>query len=228
MTHIRNDSKNLILFSDFDGTISTRDVGNRLFNHFSDGRSEEVVDRWKRNEIDSRKCLLGEAAAMRSFTERELFEFIDTFEIDETFLEFQDFASRHHFPLYLLSDGLDLYINRLLAKYKISGIPVLANSARFQNGGFAFDFPYFEHSCGGCANCKGYHLRRLRTEDSTVVYIGDGKSDLCALPEADIVFAKDFLAEYCRGEKIEFLPFDNFSAITKVLTEHIFKQQDKR
>lgn len=163
---------------------------------------------------------------MRPFTEQELLDFIDAFEIDETFIVFKDFAVRHGFPLYLLSDGLDLYINRLLAKYNINGIPVLANKAHYSDGGFTFEFPYFEHSCGRCANCKGYHLRRLRTDGATIVYIGDGKSDLCALPEADIIFAKDYLAEYCRREKIEFLPFDTFSAITQVLTEHILNNQD--
>ncbi|MEZ5357548.1 MAG: MtnX-like HAD-IB family phosphatase [Candidatus Zixiibacteriota bacterium] len=222
----KNTSGKLILFSDFDGTISTRDVGNRLFYHFSGGKSEEVVARWKRNEIDSRQCLLGEAASMRSFSEQELHDFIDSFEIDETFLAFKDFAAKNNFPLYLLSDGLDLYITRLLAKYRISGIPVLANTARYADGGLTFEFPYFEQSCGNCANCKGYHLRRLRIEGATVVYIGDGKSDLCALPEADMIFAKDYLAEYCLQERIEFLPFDTFSAITQVLTEHILKFQD--
>ncbi|MCK5126414.1 MAG: MtnX-like HAD-IB family phosphatase [candidate division Zixibacteria bacterium] len=210
---------NLVVFSDFDGTISTQDVGNRLFHHFSQGKSEETVGKWQRNEIDSRQCLIGEAASMRPFTADELFEFIDSFEIDTSFHEFLSLIRRNDIPLYLLSDGLDLYINRILANNNINGIPVFANKAIVTPDGFKFEFPYFEHSCGSCANCKGYHIKTLCPEGHTSIYIGDGKSDLCALPEADIIFAKDYLANYCHEKKIEFLPFDNFSGITKLLTE---------
>ncbi len=215
------DSNKLVIFSDFDGTISTRDVGNRLFHHFSEGKSEEVVARWKKNEIDSRQCLLGEGNSMRDFTETELLEFIDSFTIDESFHEFLTLVKNSNIPLYLLSDGLDLYINRLLKQNGIAGIPVFANNGKYGKNGLDFSFPFFEHTCGTCANCKGYHIRRLRPDGYTSVYIGDGKSDLCAVPEADIIFAKDYLAEYCRGEKIEFLPYDNFSAITKILKEYL-------
>lgn len=211
----------IIVFSDFDGTISTRDVGNRLFHHFSNGKSEEAVARWKLNEIDSRECLLLEAASMRDITEVELFEYIDSFEIDRSFIYFVAYLNRKGIPLYLLSDGLDIYINRLLKKYEIGGLNVFANSARLVEGRFEFEFPYFDKSCGGCANCKGYHIRNLRQSESKAVYIGDGKSDVCALDEADIVFAKDYLADYCREHKIEFLPFNNFSAISEVLAEQI-------
>ncbi|MEE9442976.1 MAG: MtnX-like HAD-IB family phosphatase [candidate division Zixibacteria bacterium] len=211
----------ITVFSDFDGTISTRDVGNRLFHHFSEGKSEEAVRHWKLNEIDSRECLLQEAAAMRKITETELFEFIDSFEIDPTFIDFVEYMRHKEMPLYLLSDGLDIYIYRLLQKYKLDGLEVFANSARLINGRLKFTFPYYDKSCGGCANCKGYHIRNLRQQYSRAVYIGDGRSDVCALDEADIIFAKDYLAEYCREHKIEFLPFNNFSVITEVLAEKI-------
>jgi 2-hydroxy-3-keto-5-methylthiopentenyl-1-phosphate phosphatase len=215
------DEKKITVFSDFDGTISTRDVGNRLFHHFSDGKSEEAVRRWKLNEIDSRECLLLEGAAMRDITETELFEFIDSFEIDPSFIDFVEYLRRRDIRLYLLSDGLDIYIYRLLQKYKLDDLEVFANSALLVDGRFEFKFPYFDKSCGRCANCKGHHIRNLRQPESLAVYIGDGKSDVCALDEADIIFAKDYLADYCREHKIEFLPFNNFSAITEVLAERI-------
>jgi 2-hydroxy-3-keto-5-methylthiopentenyl-1-phosphate phosphatase len=220
------DSNKLVIFSDFDGTISLRDVGNRLFHHFSGGKSEEVVARWRKNEIDSRQCLIGEGESMRDFSEAELLDFIDTFAIDETFHDFLRFVREFNLPLYLLSDGLDLYINRILKHNGIDDIPVLANTGQFAGTGLEFSFPYFEHTCGTCANCKGYHIRRLRPAGFTSVYIGDGKSDLCAIPEADIIFAKDYLAEYCRSKQIEFLPYDSFSAITETLRTQLSKSPD--
>lgn len=214
----KSTTTSLILFTDFDGTVSTQDVGNRLFHHFSQGRSDDPVERWKRNEIDSRQCLLDEAAAMRDITEDELFAFIDGFAIDPTFPAFVTWARSWQIPLYVLSDGLDIYIRRLLASHGLGDLDIYANTAALENGRFRFSFPYLEGSCGQCANCKGSHIRNLRTPGSRAVYIGDGKSDLCALPEADMVFAKDFLAEHCLREGIEFLPFDDFSGITDMLT----------
>ncbi|MFH1700221.1 MAG: MtnX-like HAD-IB family phosphatase [Candidatus Zixiibacteriota bacterium] len=209
--------KKIMVFSDFDGTISTSDVGNRLFHHFSEGKSEEAVHRWRLNEIDSRECLLQEAAAMRNVTKTELFEFVDSFEIDPSFFDFVEYLGRKNISLYILSDGLDIYIYRLLIKYNLNGLRVFANSVQLVEGRFELKFPYYDNSCGGCANCKGYHIRNLRQPDGRAVYIGDGKSDVCALGEADIIFAKDYLAEYCREHKIEFLPFNDYSAISEML-----------
>jgi 2-hydroxy-3-keto-5-methylthiopentenyl-1-phosphate phosphatase len=217
MAHNFDSDNNLVIFSDFDGTVSTRDVGNRLFHHFSGGKSEEPVRRWKDDQIDSRQCLQEESELIDDLTEAQLLAFIDSFEIDPGFREFVDFCRTRQTPLYLLSDGLDLYIHRLLANNGLAGLPVLANQAWLENGRLQISWPYHRHTCGSCGNCKGYHIRRIKQPGQKAVYIGDGKSDLCALPEADIVFAKGYLAEYCRDHQIEFLPFGDFSAITDIL-----------
>lgn len=214
---------NLIIFSDFDGTVATRDVGNRLFHHFSHGKSEEPVKRWRNDQIDSRQCLQEEAELIDHLTEAELLTFVDGFDIDSGFPAFVQFARSQDLPFYILSDGLDIYINRLLQNYDLLGLPVLSNQAWLDNGRLKISWPYHRHSCGSCGNCKGYHIRRLKQSGQTAVYIGDGKSDLCALPEADIVFAKGFLAEFCRKENIEFLPFDDFINITEMLKAGVIK-----
>jgi 2,3-diketo-5-methylthio-1-phosphopentane phosphatase len=208
---------NLIVCSDFDGTIAKGDVGNRLFHYFSAGKSDVVVDLWKKNEIDSRQCLIDEAASMKDITEEELYKFIDKYEIDESFIPFVELLDSKNIPLYILSDGLDIYIKRLLGRENLDKLPIFANKGTLINGRLRFEFPFIEQSCGSCANCKGYHLRKLRKPGNRIVYIGDGKSDTCAVKEADIIFAKDYLAQYCKNEGIEFLPFTDFSAISKLL-----------
>ncbi len=223
MTEKKLTADRLILFSDFDGTISTKDVGNRLFHHFSDGKSDEPVARWLAGEIGSRQCLLEEAAAMRQVTEKELLAFIDSFKIDPSFSRFVDFSRDNDLPLYILSDGLDIYINRLLKNNGFDGLPFFANRAKLNGGRLSFTWPYYDESCGHCANCKGYHIRRLREPRYKAVYIGDGKSDLCALPEADLIFAKGFLAEYCRQSGIGCYLFDDFAGITETLKDLLAK-----
>lgn len=217
MTHHSENGYNLAVFSDFDGTISTRDVGNRLFHHFSDGKSIEPVRRWKSGEIDSRQCFLDEAALMRDITQAELDRFIEGFELDPHFKKFVSWCRMKNLPFYILSDGHDFYIKKLLRDNDLTGLQVYANQAVLQDGRMKFSWPWLEHSCGRCANCKGHHIRRLRKPGQKTVYIGDGLSDLCALKEADIIFAKDFLASHCQEFNIDYFPFDSFADVINIL-----------
>jgi 2-hydroxy-3-keto-5-methylthiopentenyl-1-phosphate phosphatase len=209
------------IFCDFDGTISVQDVGNRLFHHFSDGKSDGPVALWRADKIDSQQCLIDEAALMRDITEADLSEFIDRLEIDPTFGPFAVFCRIHYWPLYILSDGLDIYINRLLKQNGLAGLPVFSNGAILENGRLRLSWPWLDNGCDRCANCKGFQIRRLRTPGQTAVYIGDGKSDLCALPEADLVLAKGFLADHCRENGIDFVPFNDFAEITDILKDSL-------
>jgi len=212
---------NLIIFCDFDGTITNRDVGNRLFHHFSAGRSDAPVQKWRRGEIDSRTCLLEEAALMRDITAKELHAYLDSFVIDHGLQSLLNLASERAYPFYVLSDGLDIYIKYLLDKNGYNRVEYITNRGRLEKGRMVIETPYFENSCGSCANCKGYQIRRLRRDGQTAIYIGDGKSDLCALGEADIVFAKDYLAEYCRRENIAYIPYEEL----KDIAVHLMKLQ---
>jgi 2-hydroxy-3-keto-5-methylthiopentenyl-1-phosphate phosphatase len=99
----------------------------------------------------------------------------------------------------------------------LGDLPFFANKATLNSGRLQFEWPYYEDSCGNCANCKGYHIRRLNRDNQKAVYIGDGKSDLCALPEVDLIFAKSFLAEYCEKNKIDYFPFDTFFSVKETL-----------
>ncbi|NMC43818.1 MAG: MtnX-like HAD-IB family phosphatase [candidate division Zixibacteria bacterium] len=212
-------SSPVAVFCDFDGTISLQDVGNRLFHHFSDGKSDDPVAKWLSDQIDSRQCLIEEAAVMREVTEADLHDFIDRFEIDRAFPAFVDFCRTRKWPLYILSDGLDVYIDRLLKRHGLAGLPVFSNRAVVENGRLRLDWPWIDNECDRCANCKGFQIRRLRTPGQTAVYIGDGKSDLCALPEADMILAKGFLADHCRQNGIDFVPFNDFAEITDILKD---------
>ena len=46
---------------------------------------------------------------------------------------------------------------------------------------------------------------------------GDGYSDVCAIDETDLLFAKSYLQSYCEEENITHNPFDTFADISKHL-----------
>ena len=61
-------------------------------------------------------------------------------------------------------------------------------------------------------------LRELRRPGDTVWVFGDGASDLCPAREADLVFARDHLAERCAAEGLPWRPLD-FAVARDALAE---------
>ncbi len=207
------------VFCDFDGTISRRDVGYNIFHHFSGGRNDELLPDWKSGRITSRETLLREAA-MSPLTEGELYRFLDTFEIDSGFAPFVERCRAAGFDLYVVSDGLDLYINYLLERHNLAGLPLITNHAFLSDGHIRIEFPHDNVSCDKCGSCKGERIREYRErigEPAHVVFVGDGFSDACATAEADLVFAKKDLERYCLSNNIDFVGYDDFFDVARHL-----------
>jgi len=203
------------IFTDFDGTITTTDVGNTMFDKFSNGKTKEVVERWRMGKITSKQCLEDECALANAIWD-EIYKYLDTKEIDETFVSFYKNLKNSGIDLYILSDGFGFYIRHILNRYSIFDILFFTNDMIITNGRFIPIFPYFGYGCGECANCKRYHIKHLKG-NRKAIYIGDGLSDKHVIEEAEIVFAKDGLAKYCDEKRIKYIPFKNFEDIGKEL-----------
>ena len=103
------------VFSDFDGTISAKDVGASLFNHFSGKRNWGTVQLWMEQKISSRECLWRECSYIDA-SKQKLLAALDRIEIQKGFSEFVSFLKTRSIPLHILSDGLDFYIQAFLAR----------------------------------------------------------------------------------------------------------------
>lgn len=217
---------NYSLFIDFDYTITTDDVGNRFYTYFSRGENEPLVKKWLKREISTNECLNKEASLCRG-TLNEFMAYIDKFEIDLGFHSLLALCRDEEIPHYILSDGLDFYIQRILDKYNIKDVPIYCNVAEFSNDGLQVKLPYWTPKCSSCGNCKGERIRKLKREDDLVIYIGDGLSDLCGTKEADVIFAKDDLASFLRQEGRDFIEYDDLYKVTENLKEILKSAQYK-
>ena len=204
------------IFCDFDGTAAKNDVGNLLFRTYADNRCFEIVRSWKEGKISSRECLI-DLCKITNVTKKELGHFSNSQELDPYFLELVEFGQQKNIEVEILSDGLDFYIERILRKYKLEAFVAFhSNHLQFLNRNeIVPEFPYYDWSCGHCANCKGYHVRRAKKETKPVVFVGDGLSDRCGAKEADIVFAKRGrdLLKYCRQNQIVHHEFGDFKDV---------------
>lgn len=200
------------VFCDFDGTISLNDVGNEFFTKFTNGKAKSFVDLWKEGKIDSKEMYLHSVAQL-NISRHQLYEFINSQKIDPFFFDFVKQCEAGSDQVSIVSDGMDFYIQPLLLRNELNYLTVYSNKLFWSNGKLKAEFPYYEWSCGKCANCKGYHLRRFKEPGDELILIGDGLSDVCAIKEADIIFAKNDLAKHCLKNEIEFIEFRNFSDI---------------
>ncbi|MHB9028445.1 MAG: MtnX-like HAD-IB family phosphatase [Candidatus Latescibacterota bacterium] len=212
----------LRIFVDFDGTITSRDVGDSIFERFlrpdllARGWHEEMIREWKAGRISSRDCLLRECENT-VVTREELDALLDEHTITPGFAQLVSYCAGNDIPLCILSDGLDYYIEFILAKYGLSETPYHANHMFFTETALGVDFPYVDKGCGRCANCKRWHIESIRRNGEKTVYIGDGYSDRYAIKSVDTVFARDDLAEYCDTRGIEYIPFQHFYDVLRYL-----------
>jgi len=207
------------VFCDFDGTVARRDVGYSLFHHFSGGRNDALLPGWKAGRLSTRDCLLKEAEMVRA-PAAEILAFLDHFDLDPTFAPFVDHCRALGVPVVIISEGLDIYIKRVLARYGLADLPVISNLGFLENGGLRIEFPHTNHRCTRCGSCKGERIEEYRLACDTpcrVAFVGDGYSDACAARAADLLFAKDDLQQYCEAEKIPYNRFVDFRDVAKVL-----------
>ena len=206
------------IFCDFDGTTAENDVGDRFFQTFAGFEVwQRTVDRYRRGEITSRQYLEDICAASR-FDAGRFEALIKEEKLDAHFPEFVRYCRSRGYPLAILSDGLDVYIRRVLENHGLADVEFFSNRmVHVDSGRIRPQLPYYGLGCGDCANCKGYHIRRGRQPGELAVFVGDGISDRCGAGAADLVLAKGELLEWCREQGMDCEPFDNFADVMRIV-----------
>jgi 2-hydroxy-3-keto-5-methylthiopentenyl-1-phosphate phosphatase len=207
-----------LLFLDFDGTISKRDAIDAILETFADPRWLFIEEEWKAGRIGSRACLKEQIALVRA-TRAELDALLDSIELDEGLNVLLQTCASHQIPTHVISDGFDYCINRILARkandFVRRGLHVHASHLEPEGEhGWRTDFPFFHQACGhGCATCKPAVMRLLNSACATTIFVGDGLSDRYAAASADLVFAKNSLAAYCREQQIPYVAYNNLGDV---------------
>jgi 2,3-diketo-5-methylthio-1-phosphopentane phosphatase/HAD superfamily hydrolase (TIGR01509 family) len=213
--------KKLVL-CDFDGTISTEDLGYILLTHFSSGDWETIDRQFREGKIGSREAYTQIARILRG-NESGLYRFIEQHSsIDPSFSSFYLACREAGIDVKIISDGLDFYIRTVLDIHHLSEIPVYSNHVEFLEGErMAIRFPHVNENCGRCGTCKRELVRPHRKDYDSILFVGNGFSDRCAAQEADFVFAKETLYTHCIDQDIPCHFFNDFREIFNDLRKHI-------
>lgn len=209
------------IFFDFDNTITTFDVLDSVISRFAEGdRWKALEERWERGEIGSRACLKGQIESVK-VSKQSLDRHLTSVKIDPYFKKILSLLRSKKIEVAILSDNFDYILNSVLRRYGIKGLDIYSNILKLSGDRILPSFPISNGSCGGCGHCKKTTINRLADDNTLTVYVGDGLSDRCASKEADVVFAKGTLKNYCRKEGVDHIPFDDLKDVYHYLKESL-------
>ena len=153
-------TKQTIIFSDFDGTFCEKDIGHRIFTHFSNKANLKFEEMWEKGNLSTRDSLLNEAALL-NVEEQEILKFIDQFGLRAGAKELYHYARSMNIPFYIVSDGGDIYIRRILKNQGLEEIKYFTNKVTIENKKYLLKFPYDNGDCTRCGCCKGARIQEI-------------------------------------------------------------------
>jgi 2,3-diketo-5-methylthio-1-phosphopentane phosphatase len=202
------------VFLDFDGTISTVDVGIHLLERTAPHDDWwELHEQYERGELGSRECIFDQWSLVRG-TEPELRAIAAEVVIDPGFVPLVGALRDAGAEITVVSDGFGFYVHDVCDPL---GLRVLTNAIDFDAGELRFPHEDRCCPCSTCGVCKQAPIKDARHQGLTTVLVGDGASDRKAALLADVVFAKGSLAQWCAQFGVACRRFDTLADVHGML-----------
>ena len=202
----------MIIQCDFDGTVITNNMSRLIREKFGTGDWEGIEHRYLSGRLTVEQSNKLQFALVRG-TKRRLQEFaIENATLRAGFKEFVVYCRNKDFPFVIVSSGLDLYIEAILASIEMLDLEY--HCGRAFPGLHGYNVSYTDPN-GNIIyeGLKLKFLRDFRQRDNEITFIGDGLSDLEAAKEADHIFATGHLHSLLHSSSIGHYPFANFFEI---------------
>jgi len=203
-----------IFVSDFDGTITVKDVADLILAEYADPAWLEIEKEHRARKIGTKEAISRQFALVHA-GRKELLDFVDGIaELDPHFDDFLLYLQGNNQRVEIVSEGLDFYITFLMAKWGLN-LPLRTNKTTFSDSSMKISYPFGDPHCNLCGTCKMGRVLELRSKGYDVVYLGDGYSDICPALEADTVFAKATLARLCEDEERDHIRFADYGDVLR-------------
>lgn len=201
---------------DFDGTISTADIGVVLLEQAAPPEWRELDERYARGEIGSQECMSGQLALLDGPPE-ELAAIARSVPLDPAAGPLIRGLLAGGAEVLVASDGFGFYVADRLGELDAGAVPVLTNEVDWSVREMAFPHADQRCPCSSCGTCKQAPLREARHRRRHTVFVGDGLSDRKAALLADVVYAKDRLAAWCDLNGVPYRPFAGLADVAAEL-----------
>ncbi|KAH9959944.1 HAD-like domain-containing protein [Russula dissimulans] len=223
--------KKFVVFSDWDGTITTYDSNDYMTDFLGYGK--------EKRRAGNLEILAGRVTFRDAFREmlesvsqnRHTFEeckqvLKDNIKLDSGFKEFFRYCQSQDIPLIIVSSGMEPLIRAILSNLvgdDAKDIEIISNSVDVHDDGL-WNIK-FRHPSSGYGHDKSRAILPYRNLEKAplLFFFGDGVSDMSAAKHADVLFVKEKsdgendLATYCKRENIPHVLFANFSKALPVV-----------
>ena len=206
----------VVVLVDFDGTAAAQNVAETLLERY--GGASGGGDTW----TSHRESFRNGEMTLREYQERAFNGVDATLEEmseglkglcwpREGFAEFVSFCITNDLQLHIVTNGLQFYVDSVLAHAGLKGLPVCAVACEGPPHRLRYAYPYATEDCWEWGNCKCRVLQESKAAgDVKIVMIGDGWSDYCAARLADAAFARAAMRQHCDANGVPCIPFEDF------------------
>lgn len=210
-------SKKLVLFCDFDGTITEKDNIVAIVRKFAPPEWEALTEQILSQKISVQEGVGKLFQLLPSSLREEIIDFIvSEASIRPGFADFVRFCREEGIEWLVTSGGIDFFVDPILAPFDLKDVPIYCNGSDFSGDKITITWPHScdAHCSNGCGMCKTTIIRRYDPADYYRVVIGDSITDLAGAKIADFVIARSFLAQ--RAEELN-LPHRTFATFHDVI-----------
>lgn len=219
-------NKKIVLFCDFDGTITEKDNIIDIMREFAPKQWKEIVD----DILNRRKSVRAGVGELFSLIPSEKHEEITNFvlrnsNIRQGFDEFIEYVRREGIELLITSGGIDFFVYPMLAHYPLEG-KIYCNGSDFTDETIRITWP---HSCDDacdvdCGMCKSTIIRSYSSNQYHKVVIGDSITDLAGAKLADFTICRSFLKQKCEELSLLHASFEDFHEVIKILKTTVVEE----
>ncbi|HIF13006.1 MAG TPA: hypothetical protein EYQ82_08390 [Dehalococcoidia bacterium] len=211
----------LALILDFDGTITTKDIGVEIIKKYAGPDWDVGLRLWQAGEFDQRQLMEWEFARLPSDRLPEMREFALNEAIIRPGLNgLLELCQSNDVPVEVVSNGMMFYIEAVLGRERLPDLAFVAPTPTLNGigNGPVVSFAEGVETCEITGLCKCARARRLRFGDRKIVFVGDGISDFCvAEEEADFIIARSSLRDHCVKNGLTHNQFEDFDDVSRVL-----------
>jgi 2-hydroxy-3-keto-5-methylthiopentenyl-1-phosphate phosphatase len=201
---------------DFDGTITEKDVSFFLLDTFAEGDWRQLLNKYMLGRMAvgtfNRKAFAMVKADRQTLTEYVLKS--GRLVIRPGFKELLGFCSREGLEFVIVSNGLLFYIEAILENIGVDGVKVFAAQSQFSPKGMQVKYVGPNGSILE-AGFKEAYTEMLKRQGYSVVYVGNGVSDIYPARQSRHVFATGDLLKLCQEEGLECTPFTDLTDVVK-------------
>ena len=214
-------TQRVALLVDFDDTAAEQNVAETLLKEFGGDSWQAFREAFRNgtmnlrhyqeeafNQIDATLEEMGGALAKLAW-------------LRPGFQELNKYCQSNEIQLSIVTNGLEFYVDALLNEARLRSIPSYSIGVSGRPRNLRYSYPYATDACWEWGNCKCKVLDEHRNGGTRIVYAGDGRSDLCAAKQADFVFARSTLLDYCRQLDLPHQEFNDFHEVVAAFTAGI-------